>query len=110
MRNGGAILAINAIRWAIGDNGRSMLSDLPSVVEKAIAEANARGIAEGMERAAKWHEAEIAKLEKRVEENTDYARRSGNKDGSANSFCFILIGSHQLSAKAIRQQKERDNG
>lgn len=65
------------------------------------------GRAEALEEAAKWHEAEIERLEDQIEHNNEYARRSGNFDGEANDFCRSLISNHRSGAAAIRALGEK---
>lgn len=62
----------------------------------------ARSYAEGVEDAAKWHEAEIAQLEQQIIENNEYAERRPEGVGGANAYCRAKITTHRFSIEAIR--------
>lgn len=88
----GVMLAINEIRWAIGDNGRAMLADLPYVVRSALIEAEQRGYQRGLEEAAAFVETHACATigGDRVMEPSKFARHDTH---------------HACIAKAIRAMK-----
>lgn len=55
------------------------------------------------ERAAKYHDDQIAELQAQIERNNKQRLRSGHQDASANDYCRQLIDNHRLSAAAIRK-------
>lgn len=72
---------------------------------------NATAYAEGVEAAAAVHTAEAARLEKQIEENTEYMRRVGRSDHSANNHCHEKLRQHLYYAEAIRALlKDKPNG
>lgn len=77
-------------------------------------EAEARiatAYAEGVEAAAAIHTAEVARLEKQIEENIEYMRRVGRSDHSANNHCHEKLRQHLYYAEAIRSLlKDKPNG
>lgn len=71
----------------------------------------ATAYAEGVEAAAAIHTAEVARLEKQIEENTEYMRRVGRSDHSANNHCHEKLRQHLYYAEAIRSLlKDKPNG
>lgn len=87
-----------------------MLKSIISRLEAAEAR-NATAYAEGVEAAAAVHTAEAARLEKQIEENTEYMRRVGRSDHSANNHCHEKLRQHLYYAEAIRSLlKDKPNG
>lgn len=92
-----------SVPMAIGPDVRLIRADR---VAQQLADAEARG----MERAAAYHDAEIAALEKQIEENNEYLRRRHGDAGSyahaseANDHCRTNITAHRISAAAIRAE------
>ncbi len=72
---------------------------------------NKTAYAEGVEAAAAIHTAEVARLEKQIEENIEYMRRVGRSDHSANNHCHEKLRQHLYYAEAIRSLlKDKPNG
>jgi len=66
-------------------------------------DAVASAVAAALEAAAKWHDAEIARLEAQIAENKKYMLIVGKSERSdANDFCEGAILIHRISASTIR--------
>lgn len=55
------------------------------------------------ERCAKWHEREIYRLERQIQENDEYAARHKEGCSTANRYCRDMINCHKIAADAIRK-------
>lgn len=73
------------------------------VDESKVAEAFRAGRIAGLSEAAEMHDAEIARLETQIAENTAYCERTGKDPNcSSSQFCRNSQDWHRRSAKDIR--------
>ena len=89
---------------------RTAVPALIARLEDAEARA-ATAYAEGVEAAAKWHEAEADRLEVQMDENTKYMERTGSTDQTSNALCYDKQQTHLSYAISVRALlKDKPNG